>query len=137
MCGLSRGTTAAHIARAGVESIAYQIRDVFEAMCEDAGAPSALLADGGAAGNDALMQFQADILGVPVIRSGAVDLSALGAAWLAGLAVGLWRDMAELSQLPRAASRFEPAMAAGRRDELYSGWRDAVDRTRSTRAAEV
>ena len=129
VCGLSRGTSAAHIARAGVESIAYQIRDVFEAMCEDAGAPAALLADGGAAGNDALMQFQADILGVPVIRSGAVDLSALGAAWLAGLAVGLWRDMTELSQLPRAASRFEPAMAAGRRDELYSGWRDAVDRT--------
>jgi glycerol kinase len=134
LCGLSRGTSAAHIARAGVESIAYQIRDVFEAMCEDAGAPSALLADGGATGNDALMQFQADILGVPVIRSGAIDLSALGAAWLAGLAVGLWRDMAELSQLPRATSRFEPAMTTDRRDELYSGWRDAVDRTRSARS---
>ena len=136
VCGLSRGTSAAHLARAGVESIAYQIRDVFEAMCEDAGAPSALLADGGAAGNDALMQFQADVLGVPVIRSGAVDLSALGAAWLAGLAVGLWRDMTELSQLPRAASRFEPVMAAGRRDALYSGWRDAVERTRSTRRGD-
>jgi glycerol kinase len=133
LCGLSRGTSAAHIARAGVESIAYQIRDVFEAMCEDAGAASALLADGGATGNDALMQFQADILGVPVIRSGAIDLSALGAAWLAGMAVGLWRDTAELSQLPRVSSRFEPAMNPVRRDQLYAGWRDAVDRTRSTR----
>ena len=74
------------------------------------------------------MQFQADILGVPVIRSGAVDLSALGAAWLAGLAVGVWRDVDELSQLPRATSRFEPAMAADRREHLYAGWRDAVDR---------
>jgi glycerol kinase len=132
LCGLSRGTTAAHIARASVESIAYQIRDVFDAMCEEAGAPSALLADGGAAGNDALMQFQADILGVPVIRSEAIDVSALGAAWLAGLAVGMWRDFGELSELPRSTTRFEPVMRADRRDRLYSGWRDAVDRTRST-----
>jgi glycerol kinase len=133
LCGLSRGTTAAHLARASVESIAYQIRDVFEAMCEDAGAPSALLADGGATGNDALMQFQADILGVPVIRSGAIDVSALGAAWLAGLAVGLWRDFGELSQLPRSTTRFEPVMHADRRERLYSGWLDAVGRTRSAR----
>ena len=133
LCGLCRGTTAAHIARASVESIAYQIRDVFEAMCEDTGAASALLADGGATGNDALMQFQADILGVPVIRSDAPDLSALGAAWLAGLATGVWRDVGELSQLPRSTTRFEPAMDAGRRERLYSGWRDAVGRTRSAR----
>jgi glycerol kinase len=133
VCGLSRGTTAAHLARASVESIAYQIRDVFEAMCEDAGAPSALLADGGAAENRALMQFQADILGVPVIRSDAIDVSALGAAWLAGLAVGLWRDAGALSQLPRAATRFEPVMDANRRARLYSGWLDAVDRTRRGR----
>jgi glycerol kinase len=133
VCGLSRGTTAAHLARASIESIAYQIRDVFAAMCEDAGAPSALLADGGATSNDALMQFQADILGVPVIRSGAIDVSALGAAWLAGLAIGVWRDVSELSQLPRATTRFEPVMGAERREHLYSGWRDAVDRTRSAR----
>ena len=133
VCGLSRGTTAAHIARASVESIAYQIRDVFEAMCEDAGAPSALLADGGATGNDALMQFQADILGVPVIRSGAIDVSALGAAWLAGLAVGVWRGLGELSRLPRSVTRFEPLMAADQRERLYSGWLDAVGRTRSVR----
>jgi glycerol kinase len=133
VCGLSRGTTAAHLARAGVEAIAYQIRDVFDAMCEDAGAPSALLADGGASLNDGLMQFQADILGVPVIRSASADVSALGAAWLAGLAVGLWRDLEELSRLPRALARFEPSMSESRRDHLYAGWRDAVDRTRSTR----
>jgi glycerol kinase len=133
VCGLSRGTTAAHLARASLESIAYQIRDVFEAMCDDAGAPSVLLADGGASQNDALMQFQADILGVPVVRSASADVSALGAAWLAGLAVGIWRGFDALSQLPRATSRFEPAMSAERRDRLYSGWRDAVSRTRSTR----
>jgi glycerol kinase len=132
-CGLTRGTTAAHFARAGVESIAYQIRDVFDAMCEDAGAPSALLADGGASKNDQLMQFQADILRVPVMRSASADLSALGAAWLAGLAVGVWHDIDELSRLPRAISRFEPVMGNDRREELYAGWRDAVSRARSHR----
>ena len=132
VCGLSRATTAAHVARASVESIAYQIHDVFAAMCEDAGAPSALLADGGASRNDALMQFQADILGVPVVRSESSDLSALGAAWLAGLAVGVWRDQTELARLPRAASRFEPMMGADRRRQLLAGWRDAVSRARSS-----
>ena len=133
ICGLSRGATAAHLARASVESIAYQIRDVFDAMCEDAGVPSALLADGGASKNDVLMQFQADILGVPVIRSDSVDVSALGAAWLAGLAVGMWSDRSELSQLPRPVSRFEPAMSTDRRQQLYAGWLDAVSRARSVR----
>lgn len=133
VCGLSRGTTAAHLARASVESIAYQIRDVFEAMCEDAGAPSALLADGGASQNDTLMQFQADILGVPVIRSVSADISALGAAWLAGLAVGVWSDLDELSNLPRTVSRFTPTMGADRRRQLCAGWGDAVNRARSTR----
>jgi glycerol kinase len=137
VCGLSRGTTTAHIARAGVESIGYQIRDVFEAMGEDAGAPSALLADGGAAANDALMQFQADILGVPVIRSGALDVSALGTAWLAGLAIGVWRGLDELSQLPRSAARFEPVMRADRREQLYSGWLDAVGRTLTARGQQA
>jgi glycerol kinase len=103
-------------------------------MCEDAGATSVLLADGGASRNDALMQFQADILGVPVIRSDSADVSALGAAWLAGLAVGVWRGQVELSQLPRSGSRFEPAMSADRRELLYAGWRDAVNRTRSDRS---
>jgi glycerol kinase len=132
ICGLSRGTTAAHLARAGVESIAYQIRDVFDAMGEDAGAPSALLADGGASQNDALMQFQADILGVPVLRSASADVSARGAAWLAGLALGVWSGRTELSQLSKSIARFEPAIGADRRQHLYDGWRDAVRRTRST-----
>ena len=133
LCGLSRGTTAAHLARASIESIAYQVRDVFDAMCEDAGPPSALLADGGASQNDALMQFQSDILGVPVIRTASANVSALGAAWLAGLAVGVWRDTNELAQLPRSISRFEPAMSLERREHLYAGWRDAVSRTLSRR----
>jgi glycerol kinase len=132
LCGLSRGTKPAHLARASIESIAYQIRDVFEALCADAGALSSLLADGGASHNDALMQFQADILGVPVIRSSSADISALGAAWLAGLAVGVWRDASELSQLPRPICRFEPAMAADQRERLYAGWLDAVNRTRGS-----
>jgi glycerol kinase len=134
ICGLSRGTTPAHLARASIESIAYQIRDVFDAMCDDAGAPLALLADGGASHNDALMQFQADILGVPVIRAASADVSALGAAWLAGLAVGVWRDSAELSRLSRPGSRFEPGMLADERERRYAGWMDAVSRTRATRS---
>lgn len=134
ICGLSRGTTTAHLARASIESIAYQIRDVFDALCEDAGTPLALLADGGASHNDGLMQFQADILGVPVIRSASADVSALGAAWLAGLAVGVWRDSSTLSQLPRPISRFEPTMSADQRQRRYAGWLDAVNRTRSTRS---
>jgi glycerol kinase len=80
------------------------------------------------------MQFQADILGVPVERSASADLSALGAAWLAGLAVGVWQDAAELSRLPRAGSRFEPLMGSERRQHLYAGWSDAVSRARSTRS---
>ncbi len=131
LCGVTRGTTAAHVARATVESIAYQVRDVFDAMCADAGAPSALLADGGASRNDALMQFQADILGCAVERNDSADLSALGAAWLAGLAVGVWPSTDALSRLPRTVSRFEPRMAATERDALYSGWHDAVSRART------
>ncbi|MET0164304.1 MAG: glycerol kinase GlpK [Vicinamibacterales bacterium] len=134
ICGLSRGTTAAHIARATLDSIAYQIRDVFEAMCDDSTIPSALLADGGASLNDTLMQFQADILGVPVIRSSSPDVSALGAAWLAGLAVGIWHDMAELARLPRELKRFDPSMTGTRREQLYAGWREAVSRTRTPRS---
>jgi glycerol kinase len=131
VCGLSRGTTAAHLARASVESIAYQVRDVFDAMCEDTGSPSALLVDGGAAANDALMQFQADIIGRPVIRAEAADIAALGAAWLAGLAIGVWASPAELAILPRKQTLFQPHMAASERERLYEGWRAAVSRART------
>jgi glycerol kinase len=134
VCGLSRGTGAAHLARASVESIAYQVRDVFDAMGEDTGSPSALLVDGGASMNDALMQFQADIIGRPVIRAETPDLAALGAAWIAGLAIGVWASPAELEALPRQRSCFQPRMAPGERERLYDGWRAAVRRTRTTGA---
>lgn len=125
--GLSRGSTAAHLARAALESVAYQVRDVFDAMVNDTGeAPHALLADGGASRNDGLMQFQADILGCPVVRNLSADLSALGAAHLAGLATGIWKDASELEVLPREEQRFEPRITAAQRDALYAGWRRAL-----------
>ena len=106
ICGLTRGTTAAHVARATIESIAYQVRDVFDAMrvghCRSA--PVSLLADGGASRNDTLMQFQADMLGCPVVRTASADLSALGAAWLAGLATDIWPSLDALAQ-PAAHGR--------------------------------
>ncbi len=132
LCGLTRGTTAAHLARATLDSIAFQVRDVFEAMRREASIDApVLLADGGASSNADLMQFQADILGCPVIRSGSPDLSAIGAAWLAGLATGFWASMEELESLARDAARFDPRMAGHRREELISGWRDALRRTLS------
>jgi len=130
LTGLRRSTMPAHVARAAIESIAYQIRDVFEAMQTEAGSPLCqLLADGGAASNDLLMQFQADILGVPVLRSCVSDVSALGAAYLAGLTVGLWASLDEIAALPRPHDRFDPHMDANRRAVLCDGWRQAVART--------
>ncbi len=135
LCGLTRGTTPAHVARAAVEAIAYQIWDVFQIM-EKAGGQSiaALLADGGGTRNRSLMQFQADILQRTVVRSASADVSATGAAWLAGLAAGVWKSLDELAALPKQTERFEPAMEPGQRRRLLDGWRDAVERT--TRAAE-
>ena len=127
--GITRATSAAQVARATLESIAYQVRDVFDAMAADASARlSELLADGGATRNAALMQFQADILGKPVVRSESTDLSPLGAAWLAGLAAGAWPSFEALERLPAPVTRFEPAMSAGEREACYRGWREAVDR---------
>jgi glycerol kinase len=131
LCGATRGTTAAHVARATVESIAYQVRDVFEAMREDGASLSVLLADGGATRNGDLMQFQADILGCPVRRSDDAELSARGAAWLAGLAVGIWPSIGALAQLPRAVSEFTPRMSEHERERRYAGWKDAVGRART------
>jgi len=125
--GITRGTTPGHLARATIESIAYQIRDVFDAMQASVGGSlNHLLADGGASRNDLLMQFQADILGCPVLRSGSGDMSALGAAYLAGLAVGLWRSEKEIEQLPRQHDHFRPRMSLAERDRLYSGWQQAL-----------
>jgi glycerol kinase len=137
LCGLSRGTTPAHVARAAIEAIAYQVRDVFDLMrTETAGTPPALLADGGAARNDQLMQFQADVLGCPVLRSRSTDLSALGAAQLAGLSVGLW-TMDDLRERPRDVDHFEPRENSEIRDRSYAGWRAAVSRARSRAPDDV
>ncbi|HMN60441.1 MAG TPA: FGGY-family carbohydrate kinase, partial [Anaerolinea sp.] len=134
LVGITRGTTAGHAARAALEAIAYQIHDVFTAMQSESGQPlTQLMADGGATRNDFLMQFQADILNVPVVRSRASDLSALGAAYLAGLTTGVWKSLDEVSGLSRPHDRFEPNMPADTRARLLSGWQDAVHRALSTR----
>ena len=128
--GLTRGSTLAQLARAAIDSIAYQVRDVFEAMQSSAGgALSVLMVDGGVTRNEQLMQFQADILGVPVQRNDTAELSAMGAAYLAGLAVGCGRPPTEIAALPRSIARFEPTMAANERARLVAGWQDAVART--------
>ncbi len=129
--GLTRGTTKAHIARAALESIAFQSADVLTAMQRDAHRPlTELRVDGGAAKNDLLMQFQADITGVPVVRPEVTETTALGAAYLAGLATGFWSGLQEISRLWRAERRFEPAMQASQRDELIALWHKAVERSR-------
>jgi glycerol kinase len=129
LSGLTRGTTAAHAARAAVEAIAFQVCDVFAAM-ERAGGGRipALLADGGGTRNDFLMQFQADVLDRAVVRSASADVSATGAAWLAGLSTGVWDSLEALAALPRAEQRFEPVMARTDRDRLLDGWREALRR---------
>ncbi len=128
--GLTRGSSRAHIARAALEAIAFQSAEVLQAMAMDAGQGlSELRVDGGAAGNNLLMQFQADLLDVPVVRPQITETTALGAAYLAGLAVGFWRDEAELSALWQAERRFEPAMSEDRRAVLFGQWRRAVERT--------
>lgn len=126
--GLSRTSTRAHLARAAVEAIAFQVRDVFAAMESEAGVRlPALHADGGATRNDALMQFQADVLGRPVLRSATEDLSALGAAKLAGVALGWWPS---LDALPCATTGFEPTMPELERNAKYGAWRHAVAQAR-------
>jgi glycerol kinase len=131
VAGLTRGSTAGHIARATLESIAYQTRDVVEAMTADSGlALAGLRADGGAAQNQLLMQFQADILGAPVEVPTITETTALGAAYLAGLAVGFWSDLEVLRKKWSVARRFEPTMPAERREGLYAEWKRAVGRAR-------
>jgi glycerol kinase len=129
--GLTRGATAAHIARAVLHAMAYQTRDVMEAMLADSGLSlSALRVDGGAAADDLLMQFQADQLGVSVQRPRVRETTALGAAYLAGLATGFWHDQAEIASHWALDREFTPAMPATERDRLYAGWRKAVSRVR-------
>jgi glycerol kinase len=129
--GLTRGTTRAHLVRAALEAIAYQSRDVLEAMATDAGvAVDALRVDGGATANDFLCQFQADVMGAPVLRPAVIETTALGAAYLAGLGVGLWPSLDALAGRWTVERTFTPAMEASRRNALYDGWRRAVERAR-------
>jgi glycerol kinase len=132
LLGITRGTSRAHVARATLESIAYQSRDVVECFKADAGLSlDVLRVDGGACGNDFLMQFQADVLGVPVRRPPVLEVTALGAAALAGLAVGFWKDRSELvAATGEGATDFTPRMPAPQRDALYAGWKRAVERAR-------
>ena len=131
LVGLTRGTSRAHVVRATLESIAYQTRDVVDCMGADAGlALDRLRVDGGAAANDFLMQFQADVLGVPVERPPQLEVTAFGAAALAGLAVGFWPSVGELPSGGGALRVFEPQLDAARREELYAGWKRAVERAR-------
>src|SRR5260221_123392 len=138
--GITRGSTATHLARATIEAIAYQVRDVFDVMQIEAGADlKVLLADGGASRNTMLMQFQADILGRPLLQNGSADVSALGPVYLAGLIADQWQSLDEITQLPRPQTLFEPEMTAQDREALYAGWQTAVARALldSTRPAST
>jgi glycerol kinase len=130
--GLTRGVNRAHLAHATLEAMAFQTRDVAEAMQQDAGVPlSELRVDGGAAANDLLCQIQADILGVPVRRPATTETTALGAAYLAGLGVGFWKNREELSGIWQEERAFVPTADEQRRKACYGGWKRAVQRARN------
>jgi glycerol kinase len=129
--GITRGTTRAHLARAALEAMGFQSAEVISAMQRDARLTlSELRVDGGAARSDVAMQFQADILGVDVVRPSVTETTALGAAYLAGLQCGFWPDLAALERHWREERRFRPALGAEQRAELMAGWRRAVERSR-------
>jgi glycerol kinase len=133
LVGLTQGVGRGHIARATLEALCYQTRDVVECMARDAGRPlGELRVDGGAVANNLLMQIQADLLGAPVQRAAVQETTALGAAYLAGLATGLWSGTAELARLWRADRLFTPALDAAARDARYAGWQHAVRQVRSS-----
>jgi glycerol kinase len=135
--GLTRGSTSGHIARAALEGIAFQVADVLHAMEADSGISiSELRVDGGAAANDLLMQFQSDILGVPVVRPQTLETTALGAAYLAGLAVGYWASVDDIRSQWQVDRRFEPAMAAEEASALRGGWTRALERAMAWETAE-
>lgn len=130
--GLTRGAKREHIIRATLESLAYQTRDVLEAMQEDSGIKlSALKVDGGACANNFLMQFQSDILGVPVDRPTLIETTALGTSYLAGIATGFWKDRDEVAKNWGVDRHFEPTMDEETKEKLYKGWKKAVERSRN------
>ena len=132
MFGLTRGSTRAHLVRATLDSLAYQTKDIILSMAQDSGTPlKKLKADGGAVRNNLLMQFQSDILGVPVERPVINETTALGAAYLAGLAVGFWESRDQVRENYRVDRLFTPNMDEARREELYRGWKRAVEAARS------
>jgi len=132
--GITRSTTKAHIVRAALEGIAYQVKDLTQAFEETTGEMlTELRVDGGASRNDLLMQFQSDILGIPVDRSSYIESTGMGAAFLAGLSTGMWESGNEIKALRATERRFEPSITQGKRDELYAGWLDAVERVKSGR----
>jgi glycerol kinase len=131
LIGITRGTTGAHVARAAIESIAYQVDDLLEAVQRDSGIPiRELRVDGGASNNNALMQFQADLLGVPVVRPGVTETTALGAAYLAGLAVGFWKSADDVARQWQVERTFEPRMPRSQADALRERWREAIARAK-------
>jgi glycerol kinase len=135
LCGLTRDTTGAHVARAVLEGVALQIHDIVEAMVEDAGRPlGRLRVDGGAANNDLLMQFQADVLAAPIDRPTSVETTALGAGMLAGLAVGFFESTEQLAALYQVARSYEPRMHGDERARHLAKWRSAVARAITPRS---
>src|ERR1051325_4533582 len=137
VAGITRGTTAAHIARAALEGIAFQVADVLRAMEADAKITlKELRVDGGACANNLLMQFQSDLLGVPVVRPKVTETTALGAAYLAGLATGFWKDESEIATQWQTDRRFVPAMKPAVRKKLVNGWTKALDRARRWEEAD-
>ena len=127
--GLTRGAGRAHLARAALEAIAYQSRDIVEVMNLDSGIElKELRVDGGASKNDFLMQFQADMLGNSIVRTRIEEISALGSTFMAGLATGFWKSMEEISNLRLVDKTFEPEMEAAEVEGLYAGWKTAVKR---------
>ncbi len=130
--GLSRGTNRSDFVKATLQSIAYQTRDIIDTMRQDTGMPVVeVLADGGASRNRYLMQFQADILNVPIVRSSDEETTALGAAFCAGLATGYWKDLDDIQKIHADGQTFEPDMTEDRRKKLYNGWQVAVEATRA------
>jgi glycerol kinase len=130
--GITRATTSGHLARAAIESIAFQVADVLDAMQRDAGTPlPELHVDGGAAANETLLRFQADILGIPVVRPAVMETTALGAAYMAGIAVGFWRDARELAAMPLEETRYEPSMPRSEVEALRGRWNKALARSKA------
>jgi glycerol kinase len=136
LCGLTRGTTAGHLARAALESIAFQVADLADAMAADSGLKlPQLRVDGGASANNTLLQFQADLLQTPIVRPKVTETTALGAAYLAGLATGFWKNAEDLEHHWQVDRAFEPRMEPSRVAEIRSNWNKAVERAKGWAAA--